>query len=320
MTPETIIEYGAEIIEKEAQGLLSLSKSLGRNFSETVNTLVNCNGRVIVTGIGKSGHIARKIASTFASTGTPASFIHPAEASHGDLGMIETRDVVIALSKSGESMELSDTLAYCRRFGIPIIGITANPSASLAQLASQLLLIPEIEEACPLGLAPTTSTTMILALGDALAGACLRARNFQASQFKVFHPGGKLGQKLSRVRDVMHGIDELPLVPQTARLTEAVVEMSRGRFGCVGVLNADRRLTGIFTDGDLRRHFQTATDLSHPIASLMHPSPEQISPEALVADVAHLFTARRIPSVFACVDDKPVGIVHVHDLLQKGFI
>lgn len=319
MKSKNIIDYGTQIIHKEAHGLLILSQSLGSAFAETVETLVACSGRVIITGIGKSGHIARKIASTFASTGTPATFIHPAEASHGDLGMIEKRDIVIVVSKSGESIELSDTLEYCRRFGIHIVAITANQNGSLAKIANRLLLIPDIEEACPLGLAPTTSTTMILALGDALSGACLQARNFQASQFKIFHPGGRLGQKLSRVSDVMHGAQWLPLVPQTARLSEAIIEMSRGRFGCVGILDVDQRLEGIFTDGDLRRHFHTATDLDHPIVALMHPSPAQINPDTLIADVLHLFTERRIPSVFVCIDNKPVGIVHVHDLLQKGF-
>lgn len=320
MTPKTIIDYGAQIIEKEAQGLHALSKAVDEHFAEAVDSLVKCSGRVIVTGIGKSGHIARKIASTLASTGTPASFIHPAEASHGDLGMIEKRDIVLAVSKSGESMELSDTLTYCRRFGVYIIAITANPKGSLAQLSNLILLIPDIAEACPLGLAPTTSTAMILALGDALAGACLQVRNFPASQFKIFHPGGKLGQKLLRVRDVMHGIQELPLVPLTAQLTDAIMEMSRGRFGCVGVFDADEQLIGIFTDGDLRRHFRTSTDLNQPISALMHKSPEQISPEALIADVIYIFTERRIPSVFVCINNIPVGIVHVHDLLQKGFI
>lgn len=320
MTFESIIGQGAEIINKEAYGLMKLSQSLGTPFAETVDALVRCAGRVIVTGIGKSGHISRKIASTLASTGTPATFIHPAEASHGDLGMIGKLDIVIAVSKSGESLELSDTLSYCKRFGIPIIGITANTTGTLAQIANHLLLIPDIEEACPLGLAPTTSTTMILALGDALAGACLMARNFQISQFKTFHPGGKLGQKLSRVRDVMHGVHELPLVSSAAKLTDAVIEMSRGRFGCVGIVDAEQRLNGIFTDGDLRRHFRTATDFDHPIVALMHASPVQISPDLFIADVIHLFTEHRIPSVFVCINGKPVGIIHVHDLLEKGFI
>lgn len=320
MTPKNIIDYGVEIIDKEAHGLMALSQSLGTSFAETVEVIVACTGRVIVTGIGKSGHIARKIASTFASTGTTATFIHPAEASHGDLGMIEKRDIVIAVSKSGESVELGDTLGYCKRFGILIVGITANPNGSLAQIANRLLLIPDIDEACPLGLAPTTSTTMVLALGDALSSACLRVRDFQASQFKIFHPGGKLGQKLTRVRDVMHGAQELPVVPQNAQLSEAIKEMSRGRFGCVGIIGINQELIGIFTDGDLRRHFLTATDLNHPITTLMHPSPLKVNPDALIEDVLHLFTERRIPSVFVCTNDKPVGIVHVHDLLQKGFI
>lgn len=313
------LETGKQAILAEAMGLQSLAHDLGPSFVGAVNCVLAVAGRVVVAGMGKSGHVGRKIAATFASTGTPALFVHPAEASHGDLGMIERRDVVIAISKSGESPELSDILTYCRRFAIPVIAITANAQSSLGQAADHLLLLPGIEEACPLGLAPTTSTTMTLALGDALAIACLRARGFQPAQFREFHPGGKLGQKLTRVKDVMHGREMLPLVPENAEVRLAVVEMSRGRFGCVGVCDAAGRLVGIFTDGDLRRHI-TDLDLASPISALMTPQPSQMDPDALIADVSYLFTEKRIPSVFACLDGKPVGLVHVHDLLQKGFV
>jgi arabinose-5-phosphate isomerase len=214
---------------------------------------------------------------------------------------------------------MGDVLAYCRRFGIPVIAITAVGDSSLAKAAKHLLLLPSPQEACPLGLAPTTSTTMALALGDALAIACLRGRDFQPAQFREFHPGGKLGQKLTRVRDVMHSGDLLPIVGRTARVSDAVIEMSRGRLGCVGVVDESGSLAGIFTDGDLRRHF-CAVNIDKPITDFMHRSPQRVSPDALIADVVYLFTEKRIPSVFVCVDDQPIGIVHVHDVLQKGFI
>lgn len=314
-----LLDVGAQAIRSEAVGLEKLACYLSNSFVDAVTCILQASGRVVVAGMGKSGHVGKKIAATFASTGTPSLFVHPAEASHGDLGMIEKRDVVIAISKSGESPELSDILTYCRRFAIPVIAMTAHAESSLGRAADHLLLLPEIEEACPLGLAPTTSTTMTLALGDALAIACLRARDFQSAQFREFHPGGKLGQKLTRVKDVMHGHELLPLVSEGAEVRLAVVEMSRGRFGCVGVCDAAGRLVGIFTDGDLRRHI-TNLDLASPISALMTPQPSQIDPDALIADVSYLFTEKRIPSVFACLDGKPVGLVHVHDLFQKGFV
>lgn len=307
------------VLEIESAAIAALIDKVDHNFHQCVHLILSCSGRVILTGIGKSGQIARKIASTFASTGTPSIFVHPAEASHGDLGMIEKRDVIIAISKSGESPELSDILTYCRRFAIPLIGITAHENSSLGKAADKLLILPDIEEACPLGLAPTTSAVMTLALGDALAIACLKARDFQPAQFREFHPGGRLGQKLIRVKDVMHGRETLPLVPLDAEVRLAIVEMSRGRFGCVGICNSDGRLMGIFTDGDLRRHI-AELDLAKPISELMTPQPFQIDPEALIADVSYLFTEKRIPSVFVCQNGKPVGLVHVHDLLQEGFV
>lgn len=311
--------WGAEALRREAEGLERLAADLDDSFATVVNLLLGCSGRVVVAGMGKSGHVGRKIAATLASTGTPALFVHPAEASHGDLGMIERRDVVIAISKSGESPELGDILTYCHRFGIPVVAMTAKLDSSLGRGAQHVLRLPDVAEACPLGLAPTTSTTMTLALGDALAVACQRARDFQPAQFREFHPGGKLGQKLTRVRDVMHGRELLPLVDAATRVQDAVVQMSRGRFGCVGVVDAGGELIGIFTDGDLRRHI-SAVNLERPIAEFMTRNPYRIEPDALIADVAYLFTEKRIPSVFACEAGRPVGLVHVHDLLQKGFV
>lgn len=316
---EKIILWGQDTIRQEAHGLEQLAAFLNSKFSDAVDVILGASGRIVVLGIGKSGHIGRKIAATFASTGSPSLFVHPTEASHGDLGMIEKRDVVLIISKSGESTELSDTIGYCRRFHIPIIAITENEDSSLGRAAIHVLALPQIKEACPLNLAPTTSTTMALALGDALATACLQAREFRPAQFHELHPGGKLGQKLTRVRDVMHGREFLPLVQETTTLSDAILEMSKGRFGCVGVVDLEGKLTGIFTDGDLRRRLKEI-NLKKKISTLMHRSPQSIDPDLLIEDVAFLFTEKRIPSVFVCIDRLPVGIIHIHDLLQRGFV
>jgi arabinose-5-phosphate isomerase len=312
-------QWGVEAITKEVAGLTKLADCLDNSFEDAVDSVLRCAGRVVVVGIGKSGHIGRKIASTFSSTGVPAMFVHPAEASHGDLGMIARQDLVIAISKSGESKELSDILLFCRRFGITIIAITERVDSTLATAANILLRLPEMPEACPLGLAPTTSTAMVLAMGDALAVACLRARDFTTFQFRDFHPGGKLGQKLLRVRDVMHRGDALPLVDINADLQAATLEMSRGRFGCVGIVDEEQRLVGIFTDGDLRRHF-SAANIHKRIVEIMSPAPQKILPESLLEDAANLFSLKRIPCVFVCVDEKPIGIIHVHDLLERAIV
>ena len=319
MTEGEIFSFGATVIRAEASALLRLAEELTPTFDEVVHLILSRHGKLVITGIGKSGHVARKIAATFASTGTPAFFVHPAEASHGDLGMIDGQDTVIAISKSGESPELSNIVSHCRRHGIPLIAITAVAASSLGTLAQHLLRLPDVPEACPLNLAPTTSTTMALALGDALAIACLRQRDFRASNFRDLHPGGKLGLMLIRVRDLMHTGEELPLVNDTATVGATILEMTRGRLGCVGVVDADGRLVGIFTDGDLRRQFSAAL-IDKPIQSVMIRDPLQMNPESLIADVGHLFTSKRVPSVFACEDGKPLGIVHLHDLLRNGLI
>ena len=315
------IKVALDSIKEEANALYILADSLidSQSFVGAVNGILNCAGRVVVCGIGKSGHIARKIAATFASTGTASIFVHPAEASHGDLGMISTQDIVIAISKSGESLELIDILLYCRRFGISIIGITAVADSSLGKAATHLLLLPTLHEACPMNLAPTTSTTMTLALGDALAIACIKARDFAPEDFKIFHPGGKLGQKLLKVRDVMHTMEFLPLLTPESTVSEAVLEMSKGRFGCVGITNTENELVGIFTDGDLRRHFKIS-NLEKPMKELMSPNPYQLTPDILIVDVVHLFSKYRIPSAFVCEKNKPVGLIHIHDLFQRGLL
>ena len=291
---------------------------LGTRFAAAFDLLQHLTGRIIVTGMGKSGHIARKLAATFASTGTPAYFVHPAEASHGDLGMVQTGDAILALSWSGETSELADIITYSRRFGVALIALTAGEDSALAREADIRLVLPRAEEACPNGLAPTTSTTMMLVMGDALAVALLEARGFSAQDFKQYHPGGKLGARLTFVRDIMHTGGRLPLAPVTAYMAEAVVVMSGKGFGCVGICDAAGRLAGIITDGDLRRHMQ-ADLMTRPVLAIMTASPLVIAPDALAAEALHLLESSKRSVLFAVdADGRPCGIVHVHDLLRVG--
>jgi len=273
---------------------------------------------VICTGVGKSGHVARKIAATLASTGRPAIFVHATEASHGDLGMIGPQDAILALSKSGETRELADVVAYAKRFGAPLLAMTARADSALGRAADILLLLPDAPEATPQVDAPTTSTTLQIALGDALAVALLERRGFTAQDFRVFHPGGKLGAMLRTVRDLMHGSDELPLVGGDAAMQEALLEMTRRRFGCVGVTGADGRLEGLITDGDLRRHMEGL--MSHAAGEVMTPSPKTVTPDTLAAEALKLMNEARITVLFVVEDGRPVGVLHVHDLLRAGVI
>lgn len=303
----------------EADGIRALSESLDARFSQALDILSDVSGRVIITGMGKSGHIGRKMAATFASTGTPSQYVHPGEASHGDLGMITEADAVVALSNSGETSELSDLLQHCRRFDIPLIAITSRAGSTLDTFATVGLILPNVPEADTMGLAPTTSTTMSLALGDALAVALLNRKGFTASDFKVLHPGGKLGRQLLRIRDIMHEGDEVPLVPETATMADAVVEMTRKRFGCVGVLNPEGGLIGVVTDGDLSRHMSD-TVLAQPVAAIMTRNPVATRPEALAMEVLGDMNARKIGAVFVLEGKKPVGILHLHDVLRAGIV
>ena len=298
--------------------LTSPASRLGAEFCAAVDLLLAIRGRVVITGIGKSGHIGRKLAATMASTGTPAIFVHAAEASHGDLGMIHAEDAVLALSWSGETAELAAVITYARRFGMPLVALTSNPDSALGRQADLCLTLPKSEEACPNGLAPTTSTTMQLAMGDALAVALLEARGFSAHDFKTLHPGGKLGSQLTYVRDVMHAGDELPRVPAGAAMAEAVMEMTGKRFGCVCVVDAAGRLAGIVTDGDLRRHMGPGLmDLS--VSAVMTSRPLTIGEGALAAQALALLNGQR-RSVLPVVDPEgvPVGILHIHDLYAIG--
>lgn len=309
---------GRKVLLAEGEALRALAASLNGQFSAAVQHMTAAKGRVVVSGMGKSGHIARKIAATLASTGTPSIFVHPGEASHGDLGMVTSDDVVIAISNSGETRELSDLVAYTRRYKLPLIGITSGARSALAEAADVLLLLPPEPEVCPMGLAPTTSTTMTLALGDALAVAVLDHKGFTAEDFRNFHPGGKLGSQLQRVAQLMHAGDDLPLVGLQTPMSEALVIMTQKSFGCVGVVDAAGKLAGIVTDGDLRRHL--GQDLLYKTArDVMTAAPTTIDGRALVAEALNILNEKRRTQLFVVDDDgRPIGILHIHDLLRAG--
>ncbi|AOZ68129.1 D-arabinose 5-phosphate [Rhodobacter xanthinilyticus] len=302
------------VIADEIEGLRQLSETLDAGFGAAVELILGAKGRVIVSGMGKSGHIGRKIAATLASTGTPAQFVHPAEASHGDLGMVTAADVALVLSNSGETPELADLIAHTRRFAIPLIGVASRPESTLLRQADVALVLPRAPEACGSGIVPTTSTTMTLALGDALAIALMEHRKFTPEHFRAFHPGGKLGARLAKVGDLMHA--ELPLVPETAPMSEALLEISRKGFGVVGVTDATGALTGIITDGDLRRHMDGL--LTHTAAEVMTRAPRTIGPGALAEAAVALMNDRKITCLFVLDGARPVGILHIHDLLRAG--
>ena len=305
------------VLATEAAALAALAERLDGRFMTALDLIGSASGRVVVTGMGKSGHVARKIAATFASTGTPALFVHPAEASHGDLGMITASDAVLALSNSGETPELADLVDYTRRFAIPLVAITGRAESTLAREADVALLLAEAPEACPMGLAPTTSTTQMLALGDALAVALLARKGFTAADFRLFHPGGRLGRKLLRVRDLMHTGAEVPLAPAGTPMDRAIIAMTAGRFGCLGLVDGAGLLVGIITDGDLRRAMSPDL-LSRTAAEVMTASPRTIGAEALAAEALREMNQRRITALFVTEAGRPVGIIHVHDLLRAG--
>ena len=312
----------ARALNIERDGLIALAAScdgpLGEALADAVALIGAAAGRVIVSGIGKSGHVGRKIASTLASTGTPASFVHPSEASHGDLGMITAQDVVLILSNSGESAELHDLLDYTKRFAVPLIAICSQEASSLAKAAHVVLLCPQALEACPIGLAPTTSTMLQLALGDALAIALLEDKGFTPAAFREFHPGGKLGAQLKHVSDIMHSGSALPLVNSGSAMGEALVVMSAKSFGCLGVVAATGRLLGIITDGDLRRHMSPSL-LQHSVDDIMTANPKTITPDMLAVQALERLNAAKITSVFVVdAQGKPAGLVHIHDLLRIG--
>jgi arabinose-5-phosphate isomerase len=308
-------------LETESGGLAALAAAmadgLGTPFAAAVETIRAARGRVIVTGMGKSGHVARKIAATLASTGTPAFFVHAADASHGDLGMITSDDVMMALSWSGETEELKDLITYSRRFRITLIAVTVNPESTLGKAADIVLELPPVREACPHNLAPTTSSLMQLALGDALAIALLESRGFTAVDFGVFHPRGRLGAALKFVRDVMHPGTAVPLIARGASMSEAIVEMSAKGFGCVAVTEPTGKLAGVITDGDLRRHMRPDL-LQAPVDAVMTASPKTVRPDQLASEALQILNASKITALIVVDADRPVGIVHFHDLLRAG--
>jgi arabinose-5-phosphate isomerase len=308
-------------LEAEREGIGALAtamcNSLGGAFVAAVEKIRSARGRVIVTGMGKSGHIARKIAATLASTGTPAFFVHAADASHGDLGMITSDDVMLALSWSGETEELKDLINYSRRFRIVLIAVTVNAESTLGKAADIVLSLPAAREACPHNLAPTTSSLMQLALGDALAIALLESRGFTALDFGVFHPRGQLGAALKFVRDVMHTGAALPLIQRGALMADAIVEMSAKSFGCVAVVDRDGKLAGVITDGDLRRHMRAGL-LQAPVDEIMTASPKTVRPDLLAGEALQLLNSSKITALIVVEAERPVGIVHLHDLLRAG--
>lgn len=317
------LKHAVETINQEIETLEILKNGLDGNLSKALDLLQDCKGRVIVTGMGKSGHIARKMAATFASTGTVAFFVHPAEASHGDLGMISDDDVVIAISYSGESKELSDILIYAKRHNIPLIAITKNPESALGKNSTLVLRLPDNGEACPLGLAPTSSTTATIVLGDVLAVDLMERRGFSATDFRQRHPGGKLGAILCKVADVMHKGNEMPLLGENALMRDALLVMSEKMLGCVGITNDRGELTGIITDGDLRRWMSRdkSPDLIlEKVTNVMTRNPKTISPDALIVDAVNMMnnTGRGITNIFAVQEQKPVGVIHIHDCLKAG--
>ena len=315
------LDTARRVIDTEAAGLAALTAALddrlGAPFAAAIDLILAATGRVVVSGMGKSGHVGRKIAATLASTGTPAQFVHPAEASHGDLGMVTRGDVVLVLSNSGETPEIADIVAHTRRFSIPLIGVAGRDGSTLLRQADVALLLPAAAEACGTGIVPTTSTTMTLALGDALAVALMEHRRFTPEHFRTFHPGGKLGARLARVGDLMHA--EMPLVGQDAPMADALLTISRMGFGVTGVTDGEGRLAGIITDGDLRRHMDGL--LSHRAAEVMTPAPRTIAPEALAEAALAQMQDRKITCLFAVDEDgRPAGILHIHDCLRAGMI
>ncbi|MBP5353294.1 MAG: KpsF/GutQ family sugar-phosphate isomerase [Alphaproteobacteria bacterium] len=319
MSENKDIEIARQTIDREIDALRVMEDELNENLTKALDVMQKTKGRVVVTGMGKSGHIGRKISATLASTGTTSFFLHPSEASHGDLGMIAPNDSVIAISNSGESKELADILVYCRRFSIPVIAITKNPESSLGKNSDILLHLPENREACPLGLAPMSSTTATLVMGDILAAALMVRKGFTEEDFKLRHPGGKLGSILRHVSDIMHTGDEMPIINDTAIMQDALLTMSAKMLGCVGIVNSNGELIGMITDGDLRR-WMSPDLITEKVVNVMTKNPRTIGKDMLIAEAVNVMnnTGRGITNLFIVDNKKPVGIVHIHDCLRAG--
>lgn len=304
-------------INREIDTIIKLRDSLDDSLTVVLDVMQNARGRIIITGMGKSGHIGKKIAASLASTGTPSFFVHPAEASHGDLGMITEDDVVVAISNSGESKELVDILNYCKRFGIKLISITKNPESSLGKAGDIVLKLPNNGEACPLGLAPTSSTTATLVLGDVLTAGLIERKCFTKSDFNARHPGGKLGSILQKVSDLMHTGDEMPVLEENSDMQRVLLEMTSKRLGCVGFINSNGELTGMLTDGDLRRCLSPQI-LEEKAINLMTKNPKTITKDIMASEAIKIMHDKKITNIFVIEDKKPIGVIHIHDLLNNG--
>ena len=315
MNKSQIIKEAKKVLKIEIESVKTLSSSFNQSFYNVVKTIFETKGRIVVTGIGKSGHIANKISATLSSTGTPSQFVHPTEASHGDLGSITNSDSILAISNSGQSNELYDVINYAKRFNIPLLSISSNKKGLLYLKSDHAILFKKPTEACPLNLAPTSSTTMALIIGDAIGISLLKLRGFQKSHFSKFHPGGNLGKDLVKLTDVMHGKNELPLVNENTLMSKALLVMTNKSFGCVGVINDSESLIGIITDGDLRRNMKNDL-INKKAAEVMTKKPKVVKEDTLVGEALNLMNSIKITSLFVCANTKPVGIVHVHDLLR----
>ena len=315
MNKSQIIKEAKKVLKIEIESVKTLSSSFNQSFYNVVKTIFETKGRIVVTGIGKSGHVANKISATLSSTGTPSQFVHPTEASHGDLGSITNSDCILAISNSGQSNELYDVINYAKRFNIPLLSISSNKKGLLYLKSDHAILFKKPTEACPLNLAPTSSTTMALIIGDAIGISLLKLRGFQKSHFSKFHPGGNLGKDLVKLTDVMHGKNELPLVNENTLMSKALLVMTNKSFGCVGVINDSKSLIGIITDGDLRRNMKNDL-INKKAAEVMTKKPKVAKEDTLVGEALNLMNSIKITSLFVCANTKPVGIVHVHDLLR----
>ena len=311
------IKTGRQVIDIEIKALNLLKNYISKDFVKVVNLLLKNKGKIIVSGIGKSGHIASKIASTLSSVGSPSFYIHPSEANHGDLGMLEKKDIVILISNSGETSELINLILYCKKLGIPIISITSEPNSTLSRESNLNLLIPKNIEACPLELAPTSSTTCTLALGDALAVTLLKKKKFTESDFRELHPGGKLGQMLSEVKDVMKINLDIPLIVESKKMSYAILEMTSKGEGCVGVVSKKNELIGIITDGDIRRNMNPKL-LDKNVKEIMTRKPKTLSPNTLISKALKIMNEESITNIFITKQKKPIGIIHMHDILKNN--
>lgn len=314
------LEVARDVLTNEIDALIVMKASLGDSFTQLIDLICSIEGRVIVVGMGKSGHVARKIAATLASTGQPSLFVHPAEASHGDMGMITRQDLVLALSNSGETMELANVIDYTRRYSIPLVAITRREDSTLSRVAEISITLPDYPEACPMGLAPTTSTTMMLVLGDAIAVALLKARSFSPADFKIYHPGGSLGGRLHRVKDKMHKGASVPLVTLETPMSQVILTISEKSFGCVGVVDSKGALVGVVTDGDLRRHMGNGM-LTLTAHQVMTQDPSTIPSDMLMTEALAFMNHKKITALFVVDSENiPVGVIHVHDFLRVGVV